>query len=63
MATKISGYRFDEDFIKILETLTSLERLNKTEVIKKAVVNYLTENIDRLEERHKKMNKMGFWVN
>ena len=39
MATKITGYRFDEDFIN------------------------LTENIDRLEERHKKMNKMGFWVN
>ena len=63
MATKITGYRFDEDFIKMLGTLARLERLNKTEIIKKAVVNYLTENIDRLEERHKKMNKMGFWVN
>jgi|TARA_R110001583_G_scaffold183_5_gene1714 hypothetical protein len=63
MATKITGYRFDEDFIKILKTLARLERLPKTEIIKKAVVNYLTENIDRLEERHKKMNKMGFWVN
>jgi len=61
MATKVTGYRFDEDFIKILETLARLERLNKTEIIKQAVVNYLTENIDRLEERYKKMNKMGFW--
>ena len=46
MATKITGYRFDEDFIKILKTLARLERLPKTEIIKKAVVNYLTENID-----------------
>ncbi len=62
MAKKMCSYRFDEEFIRLLEALTGLERINKTEVIQKAVMNYLAENIDRLENRYKKMNKMGLWV-
>jgi hypothetical protein len=59
MGKKLCSFRFDEEFIRLLEALTGLERTNKTQVIQKSVMNYLAENIDRLEQRHKKMKRIG----
>ena len=61
MAKKLCSFRFDDDFIRLLEALTGLEKTNKTLVIQKSVMNYLAENIDKLEKRYKKMKKMGLW--
>ena len=61
MAKKLCSFRFDDDFIRLLEALTGLERTNKTLVIQKSVMNYLAENIDRLERRYNKMKRMGLW--
>ena len=35
MAKKICSYRFDDEFIRLLEALTGLERTSKTQVIQK----------------------------
>ncbi len=59
MGKKLCSFRFDDEFIRLLEALTGLERINKTQVIQKSVMNYLAENIDRLEQRHKKMKRIG----
>ena len=59
MAKKLCSFRFDNEFIRLLEALTGLERTNKTQVIQKSVMNYLAENVDRLEERYKRMKRLG----
>ena len=59
MAKKLCSFRFDDDFIRLLEALTGLEKTNKTLVIQKSVMNYLAENVDRLEERHRRMKRLG----
>ena len=59
MAKKMCSYRFDDEFIRLLEALTGLERISKTMVIQKAVMNYMAENIDKLEQRHRKMKRLG----
>ena len=55
-------YRFDDEFIRLLKALTDLERSTKTLVIQKVVMNYLAENMDRLEQIYKQMQKMDLWV-
>ena len=59
MAKKLCSFRFDDDFIRLLEALTGLERTNKTLVIKKSVMKYMADNIDRLEDRYKRMKRIG----
>ena len=59
MAKKLCSFRFDDEFIRLLEALTGLEQTNKTQVIQKSVMNYLAENVDRLEERYKRMKRLG----
>ena len=49
MEKKMNAYRFDYEWIKLLDSLTGLERTTKTMVTQKAVVNYLAVNIDKLE--------------
>ena len=43
MGKKLCSFRFDDEFIRLLEALTGLERTNKTQVIQKSVMNYLAE--------------------
>jgi hypothetical protein len=62
MAKKMFSYRFDDEFIRLLEALTGLERTSKTQVIQKAVMNYMSENMDRLEKRYKQMKKLDLLV-
>jgi hypothetical protein len=62
MAKKMCSYRFDDEFIRLLEALTGLERTSKTQVIQKAVMNYMSENMDRLEKRYKQMKKLDLLV-
>jgi hypothetical protein len=62
MAKKMCSYRFDDEFIRLLEALTGLERTSKTQVIQKAVMNYMSENMDRLEKRYKQMKKLNLLV-
>ena len=59
MAKKLCSFRFDNEFIRLLEALTGLERTNKTLVIQKSVMKYMAENIDRLEDRYKRMKRIG----
>ena len=62
MAVNMCRYRFDDEFIRLLKALTDLERSTKTLVIQKVVMNYLAENMDRLEQIYKQMQKMDLWV-
>ena len=52
MEKKMNAYRFDYEWIKLLDSLTGLERTTKTMIIQKAVMNYLAENIDKFEQRY-----------
>jgi len=48
--------------LRSLVALTDLERTSKTQVIQKAVMNYMAENMDRLEKRYKQMNELDLLV-
>ena len=52
MEKKMNAYRFDYEWIKLLDSLTGFERTTKNMVIQKAVMNYLSDNIDKLEQRY-----------
>ena len=52
MEKKMNAYRFNYEWIELLDSLTSLERTTKTMIIQKAVVCYLAENIDKFEQRY-----------
>ena len=62
MAKRMCSYRFDDEFIRLLEALTCLERTIKTQVIQKVVMNYMAENMDRSKQRYKQMKKMDLLV-
>jgi hypothetical protein len=53
---KLCSYRFDDQFLTSLARLANLEMTNKTEIIKKSVLLYLDDNLDRLEERNTHLN-------
>ena len=48
----MNAYRFGDEYIELLDSLTGLERTTKTMIIQKAVVYYLAENIDNFEQRY-----------
>ena len=48
----MNAYRFGDEYIELLDSLTGLERTTKTMIIQKAVVYYLAENIDKFEQRY-----------
>jgi len=52
MEKKMYAYWFDDEWIELLDSLTSLERTTKTMIIQKTVMNYLAENIDNFEQRY-----------
>ena len=52
MEKKMNAYRFDYEWIKLLDSLAGLERTTKTMIIQKAVVYYLAENIDKFEQSY-----------
>jgi hypothetical protein len=45
--------------LRSLVALTDLERTSKTQVFQKAVMNYMAENMDRLEQRDNQMKRLG----
>ena len=48
----MNAYRFGDEWIELLDSLTGLERTIKTMIIQKAVVYYLAENIDKFEQSY-----------
>ena len=48
----MNAYRFGDEWIELLDSLTGLERTTKTMIIQKAVVYYLEENIDKFEQSY-----------
>jgi len=53
---KLCSYRFDEQFLTALERLANLEMATKTEIIKKSVMLYMDDNLDRLKARDTALN-------
>ena len=53
---KLCSYRFDEQFLTSLERLANLEMATKTEIIKKSVMLYMDDNLDRLKARDTALN-------
>ena len=49
---KMNAYRFGDEWIELLDSLTGLERTTKTMIIQKTVMNYLAQNIDKLGQRY-----------
>ena len=49
MEKKMNAYRFDYEWIGLLDSLTGFERTTKNMVIQKAVMNNLAVKIDKLE--------------
>jgi hypothetical protein len=53
---KLCSYRFDDQFLTSLARLANLEMTNKTEIIKKSVLLYMDDNLDRLKARDTALN-------
>ena len=53
---KLCSYRFDEQFRTALARLANLEMATKTEIIKKSVMLYMDDNLDRLKARDTALN-------
>jgi predicted transcriptional regulator len=54
MKKQMCSYRFDKHFIKRLEQLAELKDTSKTDIITKAVMDWVDNNLDGLEKRYKK---------
>jgi len=52
MEKKMYAYWFDDEWIELLDSLTGLESTTKTKIIQKEIINYLAENIDKLEQSY-----------
>jgi hypothetical protein len=53
---KLCSYRFDDQFLTALARLANLEMTTKTEIIKKSVMLYMDDNLDRLKAMDTALN-------
>ena len=58
MDKKLCSFRFDSDFVRILEKMSKLDRTTKTEVIKRSVMMFVEKNMDRLEKQFEKVKDL-----
>ena len=58
MDKKSCSFRFDSDFVRILEKLSKLDNTTKTDVIKRSVMMFVEKNMDRLEKHFEKVKDL-----
>jgi hypothetical protein len=58
MDKKMCSFRFDRDFVSILEKLSKLDNTTKTDVIKRSVMIFVNQNMTRLEKQFSKVKKL-----
>ena len=58
MDKKSCSFRFDSDFVRILEKLSKLDNTTKTDVIKRSVMMFVEKNMDRLEKQFSKVRRV-----
>ena len=58
MNKKMCSFRFDSDFVSLLEKLSKLDNTSKTDVIKRSVMMFVEKNMDRLEKHFEKVKDL-----
>ena len=58
MNKKMCSFRFDSDFVRILEKLSKLDNTSKTDVIKRSVMMFVEQNMNRLETHYKNVKDL-----